>query len=168
MGAYCGVVGVWVVGFEIARLNQELGMPETWVINSKESCDRLCAHLPKRFERNKYIRVEIFDTARSLDQNRMFHELYERIGKAIYGGDGDLVRRECKLNIGAKIMRRDDSEYAALYDLVIRPLPHETKLKAMDLWPVTRDFDTIQASEYIDRIVKTYSDQVDFGWMDKK
>lgn len=155
------------MSFEIIALNRDLGMPETWVVNSKESCDRLVAHLPKRFERNKYIRVEIFDTARSLPQNRMFHELYERIGKQIYSGDSDLVRRECKLMIGAKIMRRDDTEYAAAYDAVIRPLPHETKLLAMDYWPVTRDFDVEQGTEYIDRIVKQYADQVDFSWLDQ-
>lgn len=142
-------------------------MAETWVVNSKESLARVLAHLPWRFERKKYIRIEMYDNARSLPQNKMFFELYERIGKDIYGGDSVLVRRECKLLIGAKIMRRDDEDYAKAYDAVIKPLPHGVKLLAMDYWPVTREFDSTQGTEYIDRIVKRYAGQVDFSWMDK-
>ena len=96
---------------------------------------------------------------RSLAQNRLIYKIYQRIGRAIYGGDELLARRECKLKCGCKILYRDRQEFAETFDLVIRPLPQETRLKAMDLIEVSSIMKVKQSTEYIKLMMQVYTEQ---------
>ena len=98
----------------------------------------------------------------SADQRKMTFELYSRIGQQLYGGDTSLARAECKLTIGVPIMRRDDVDYCAKYDKVIRPLDYDTKLSLMlpSLeFPVTSLMKIKQCREYIDQIINIYTNK---------
>lgn len=96
---------------------------------------------------------------RSLAQNRLIYKIYQRIGRALYGGDELLARRECKLKCGCKILYRDRQEFAETFDLVIRPLPQETRLKAMDLIEVSSIMKVKQSTEYIKLMMQVYTEQ---------
>jgi hypothetical protein len=96
---------------------------------------------------------------RSLAQNRLIYKIYQRIGRALYGGDELHARRECKLKCGCKILYRDRQEFAETFDLVIRPLPQETRLKAMDLIEVSSIMKVKQSTEYIKLMMQVYTEQ---------
>ena len=143
-------------------------MSEGWTINSDDAYRNCVQHLWERYQKKKFVRIEIFDAARTIPQNSTFYKLYDTIGRKLYGGDIEQARCECKLYIGAKILRRDDPSYAAVYDLAVKPHSDENKLKIMVFFPVTRDFSIDQGKEYIDRIINTYSQRnVDFSYLDK-
>lgn len=143
-------------------------MAEGWTLNSDQSESSFIEYIKARRQRKKFIRVEIFDSARTIPQNSTFYKLYDVIGRTLYGGDIEQARRECKLYIGAKILRRDDPAYAEVYDLSVRSHSDENKLKIMAFFPVTRNFSIDQGKEYIDRIINTYSSAgVDFSFLDK-
>lgn len=132
-------------------------MSEGWTINSLQSKEAFKAHIDWRFEQKKFIRIEMFDTARTLDQNAMTFELYTTIGKQIYGNDTVTARRECKLYHGVPIMRRDSDHFRKQYDLVIKPHSLQVKLELMDWLPVTSLMDRAQCSEYVETVMNTYA-----------
>lgn len=90
--------------------------------------------------------------------NRLFFFIYQRIAKTLHGGDERHSRRECKLLIGCRILRRDSAEFADIYDIVIRGLEYDKKLKAMDLISVSSIMSDKQGTEYIKKIIEKYSD----------
>lgn len=99
------------------------------------------------------------DKRRSTQQNRLIYKLYQRIGKTLYGGDELHARRECKLKIGCGILYRERKDFAKTFDDVIRPLPHEIRLKAMDLMEVSSIMTVKMGTEYIKSIMQQYSDK---------
>lgn len=102
---------------------------------------------------------KVAEKRRNNAQNRLVYAIYQRIAKTLHGNDETHTRRECKLKIGCRILRRDNDEFASTYDRVIRPLDYETKLKAMDLVSVSSIMSIKQAREYITRIIDTYSQE---------
>lgn len=90
--------------------------------------------------------------------NRLFFYIYQRIAKTLHGGDERHTRRECKLLIGCRILRRDSQDFANIYDVVIRGLDYDRKLKAMDLISVSSIMSTKQGVEYIKKIIEKYSE----------
>lgn len=104
-----------------------------------------------------------YDKARSLDQNSIIHALYSDIAKQREGEGVIDVRRRCKLHFGVVILRAHDEEFRGIYDKIIRPHEYEDKLKIMDFLPVTSRMKKPQASEYIDTVIREYSELgVDF------
>jgi len=90
--------------------------------------------------------------------NRLYFYIYQRIAKTLHGGDERHSRRECKLLIGCRILRRDSAEFANVYDIVIRGLEYEKKLKAMDLISVSSIMSVKQGTEYIKKIIEKYNE----------
>lgn len=95
---------------------------------------------------------------RSNAMNKLFFYIYQRISKTLHGGDDRHSRRECKLLIGCRILRRDSAEFANVYDIVIRGLEYEKKLKAMDLISVSSIMSVKQGVEYIKKIIEKYNE----------
>lgn len=95
---------------------------------------------------------------RSNAQNKLYFLLYQRIAKTLFGGDEKHARRECKLLIGCRILRRDNQEFSSTYDSVIRVLSYDLKLKAMDLISVSSIMGVKQGTEYIKKIIEKYSE----------
>jgi thiamine kinase-like enzyme len=65
-------------------------------------------------------------------------------------------RRYCKLHHGVPILRAEDADFREAYDAVIKPLDYETKLKAMDHWPVTSLMNKAQMSKFLEDIREDY------------
>lgn len=62
------------------------------------------------------------------------------------------AHREAKLRCGVPILRRDSEPFRDVYDRLIKPLPIEEKVQAMDLINVTSIMSKDQASEYMDAV----------------
>lgn len=131
-------------------------------VNSFKSFCSLISTLWALFCEHKYLRVSWSTKKdRTLDQNALWAAMYKRISdtcgdSTAYGAQE--VKRYLKLRIGVPILRRDDEEFKALYDRVIRPHDYETKLKVIELVRITSEFNTKQGAEYTDSIVRHYHD----------
>ena len=95
---------------------------------------------------------------RSNAQNKLVYAIYQRIAKTLHGGDESHTRRECKLLIGCRILRRDSDKFAAVYDEIIRPLAYESKIKAMELVSVSSIMSVKQGTEFIKKIIEKYTE----------
>lgn len=137
-------------------------MSETWKVTDLRSLTGFIAKATKVAEENEEVTFS-WRVGRNMsdDQRKMTFELYTRIGKALYGGDTHHARAECKLTLGVFIMRRDNVEYREKYDKVIMPLDYDTKLSLMIEpleFPVTSCMGIKQCREYIDQVIKKYTE----------
>ena len=131
---------------------------EFWVINSEAKLSSLITHIEKEWQERKWLKIQIQNaTHRSLDQNDLSFELYNRIGQAMYGGDSDLARRECKLRHGVPLLRENDPQFKQIYDSVIKGQDYETKLKIMAYLPVTSRMSKKVFTQYANRVIDAYS-----------
>jgi hypothetical protein len=100
------------------------------------------------------------EESRRDQQNRFAFEAYAQIAAILGDRTPNDVRAETKLHCGIAIMRQDD-DFRAKYDAMIRPLPYETKL-AMMIEPfdfaVTRLMTVRQMTAYISQML-TYWDE---------
>ncbi len=62
------------------------------------------------------------------------------------------VQADWKLRHGVPILREDSAEFRELYDTMIRPLPFEMKVKAMDMIEVTSRMKVRQMVRYLDAV----------------
>lgn len=108
------------------------------------------------YRKHKRVKVKIVAGLRSLSQNDISHAWYEQMALEDRQYDKQGHRRYCKLHHGVPILRDADEDYRQAYDTVIRPLPYETKLLAMDHWPVTSVMTKAQLSKYLDSIQADY------------
>lgn len=103
--------------------------------------------------------VELVPESRSLDQNDMFYALYTQIAGQKQDESVEEIRCHCKLHFGVPILRRDDPQFREWYNQIILHSDYEIKKKSMRYVPVTSDFSKKQGSEYIDEIIREYSQQ---------
>jgi len=90
---------------------------------------------------------------RSVEQNRLQRLWLNEAAEQLEEYTAEEYRGYCKLIFGVPILRADDEEFCRVYDLVIRPLPYEKKLLAMQVpldLPVTSMMTTKQKTTYLD------------------
>ena len=130
-------------------------------INSEESLQRAIGELRELFREHHFLRVSVkTGKARSLNQNAIAHAWYEQIARELREDTPLGIKNFCKLTIGVPIMRAEDEEFRELYDLVIRPLPYERKIAAMNAWPVTSLMTKPQLSQYLETMQEAYRGKV--------
>ena len=124
-------------------------------INSLKSLYAAVDEIAEMWLEFKYITLTVTDK-RSLDKNALMNVWYSDISK--YRGDVSVqqVTRECKLNIGTKILRRDNEMNEWLYSKSLDLLDYQRQLKLMDTMAVTREMSNCQMSEYLDEMQKQY------------
>lgn len=106
----------------------------------------------------KALCVEFIEPGRSLDQNSLIQAVYRQIASQTDDQSVNDITRECKLRWGVGILKHQSDKFAAMYDKTIKPhLTYEEKLEAMDFLPVTRLFDKQHATDYIDTLIRVYS-----------
>ena len=134
-------------------------MSEKYTANSEQTFADLLDRITELWHEYHYLRVSIVPGAdRSIPQNDMFFELYTHIADWFYGGDVELARAECKLDIGLDILRRDDPTLNEVCAESIDRLPREKQLKFIKTMSVTSEMSMGQARECITRIMDTYSE----------
>ncbi len=107
---------------------------------------RLCNKIPE-------ITIEEYDPARSLDQNDLIYALYADIAKQKSDETTLDVKRRLKLHHGVPILRAEDKEFRHFYNQTVLNLDYESKLRSMDILPVTSRMKKKQSSQYIDTIL---------------
>lgn len=100
-----------------------------------------------------------YEDPRSLPQNALINAMYGEIADQRDGEGVVDIRRRCKLHYGVPILRAHDEEFRSVYDKVVKPHDYETKLEIMDFLPVTSRMKKPQATEYIDTVMREYSQQ---------
>lgn len=137
-------------------------MSETWKVTDARTLTGFIARATKVAEENEEVTFS-WRVGRNMseDQRKMTFELYSRIGHQLYGGDIDQARAECKLHHGVPIMRRDNVDYNHKYMQVIIGLDYDIKLSLMLPpleFPVTSCMGIRQCREYIDLVIKKYTE----------
>lgn len=135
------------------------------LINSTESLAQGIGRLQQVFAEKRYVVVTLkTGRDRTLDQNRLWFGMYQRIAQVLDWHVED-ARRYCKLHIGVPIMRAANDEFRQQYDGLIRPMEYERKLELMgsnsllgpEGFPVTRLFDRAQGVEYTEAIAAEFA-----------
>jgi hypothetical protein len=129
------------------------------VINSAESLQRFIGDIRQRWNEHKFLRVNVkTGKDRSLDQNAISHCWYEQVSRELREDTTLGVKRYCKLHFGVPILRAEDAEFRAFYDVAIKMhLTYEEKLQAMDLVPVTSRMSVKQLSQYLEVMQAHYA-----------
>jgi hypothetical protein len=130
-------------------------------INSETSLQQAIGDMRELYRQHKFVRVKLTTgKARSLDQNAIAHVFYEQVARELREDTALQVKNFCKLHYGVPILRAEDEEFRALYDLVIKPLSYERKLAAMSAWPVTSLMSKDQLSQYLTAMQEGYAGRV--------
>lgn len=99
---------------------------------------------------------------RTTEQNRLQRLWIKEIAEQFGDRSPEDVRGYCKLHIGIPILRNENEAFKAEYDLIIKPLPYEFKLRMMKVpldWPVTSLMTTKQLTAYLEEVHREFSEQ---------
>lgn len=117
----------------------------------------VCARIHRAFAKHGRVSVTVRAGKRSLNQNAVQHVWYAQVA-LITGEHPEEVRHYCKLHFGVPILRAEDEEFRAFYDLAIRAhLTYPEKLKAMDFVPVTSRMTPPQMTWYLNTMREHYA-----------
>lgn len=139
---------------------------EKVAVNGAARLSEAITKITAMYKEHKYVAVSMRPGKdRTVDQNALWHALYQRIAEMTQVGDFDDARRYCKLHLGVPIMRRDDVDFFNGWNRSFLSLTYEEKLALMgpcaifgpDGFPVTRLFNRQQGIEYTNRIVDEFS-----------
>lgn len=130
-----------------------------WHFTNTDALARFFWHVSGLLLTGEKPAVEFISEKRSLDQNAMVWALYKQIADQLDDQNTLDVTRHCKLHYGVPILRAGSLIFRDLYDRVVKPHDHETKLAIMDWLPVSSKMDKSQCTEYIDTIIREYSKQ---------
>lgn len=104
--------------------------------------------------------IVIKEQDRSGQQNKLSHAWYKEVASQLEGYTQEQVRAMSKLHCGVPIRRRDDDDWRAAYDDVIKPLSYERKLNFIEKadYEVTRNFGVRQMTEYLEAMQQFWAD----------
>lgn len=102
---------------------------------------------------------ELVPEKRSLDQNAMSFALYKQIAEQSQDQSIVDIRRQCKLNYGIPILSANDPQFAETWGLIAQTLTYEQQLALMDKIAVTRLMKKPEFSEFLDTVIREYSNQ---------
>lgn len=119
------------------------------IVNSDESLQRFFGSARELYQKHRFLRISIkTGKARSLPQNAITHVFYEQIARELKEDDALGWKCYCKLHHGVPILRAEDGEFREVYDLAIKDMTYEKKLKVMRYFPVTSLMSKDQLSRY--------------------
>ena len=99
---------------------------------------------------------------RTLRQNALNRKWIGEIAGQLGDQTAEEVRGYCKLTLGVPILRAENEEFREAYDVTVRPLPYELKLKLMMEpfdFAVTRKMNTKQFTSYLDGVHRHFSER---------
>lgn len=129
-----------------------------WIANSEESLSRMVGDLKELWRQHKFLRVKATSgKARSIPQNAIQHVWYTQMAMEDRQEDMRGHIRYCKYTHGLPILCADDPDYRAMCGRLLKPLPHEYRLEAMDHFPVTRLMTKEQESKYLEAVQTDYA-----------
>ena len=129
-----------------------------WIANSEPALHKAIGDLRELWRTNKYLVIKCrIGKTRSIPQNAIQHAWYTQM--AMEDRQEDLVGhvRYCKLTHGVPILCAADEEYRSKCTRLLRPLTYESRLEAMDHFPVTRLMTKAQESRYLEAVQADYA-----------
>lgn len=132
----------------------------TRIINTEHDRTMLIRFLENR---KPPFTVTIADGKHRTDNQNHLQRLWCReIAEQLGDRTPEEVRGYCKLTIGVPILRMENEAFREKYDAIVRPLAYPQKLAIMmeplDL-PVTRIMTTKQKTDYLDGVLRHFSEQ---------
>ena len=94
---------------------------------------------------------------RSIDANATIRLCYKQIQQMSEGMTAKDVERQCKLNYGVPILRRDCEIQDYVFGDLERRYGYERMLKIMDMFAVTSTMNTKQCGEMIEQMLLDHS-----------
>ena len=135
-------------------------MGQRWSLSNETMRANFDSYVTQMILAGKKPVVEFISEKRSVPQNSMFQALYRQVATQKGDESVDEIRSYCRYTFGLTILCGDDPEYAALLKASIRSdITYEMKLAITDQLDVTSAMSTKQGTEYIDRIIRHYSQQ---------
>lgn len=97
---------------------------------------------------------------RSIEQNKTAHMWYREIAEQMEDRHWREVKAYCKLHFGVPILRLRD-EFRKEYDLILKPLNYETKLRLLGPleFPITSRMKVDEMKDYMDQVVFHFEDE---------
>ena len=130
-------------------------------VNGQESLSAAIGALRETFKEKKYFLVTLHTgKSRTTSQNAISHAWYLQVAREEAEYTPEEVKCFCKLRYGLPILRGDDERVNELCASVIDPLPYESRVKAMRLFPVTSLMSTKQLGEYLEHVQSHYAGRV--------
>lgn len=128
-------------------------------INSIKSLEEWQSKEREFFDEHHYVQASMSDR-RSKDQNALIYQWYKDIANYREDVTAVHVRRECKINYGLPILKRDPQQAWLINNTLDRIADYGKKLMASDLFQVTSIMSTSQLMEYL----KCMED--DYPWLE--
>ena len=136
-------------------------------VNSTTSLSEAIGVLRQTFKDRKFFQVTInTGKARSISQNSILHSWFTQVAveERMHSDMG--VKCLCKLHIFLPILRGEDEEFNSVCEKVIDPLPYESKIKAMEILPVTSLMKTKQLARGLEAMQVHYAGRVELLFPD--
>lgn len=121
--------------------------------------ENLKADAAKRLAQNKSAVYQRLSDSRTVSQNRLSFELYTLISRQVEDQSIEDVRYECKLNFGVPLMCAANVDFANDWFDGPGEQSYEKQLRAMRRWDVTSEMNKETFSQYVDDILRFYSQQ---------
>ncbi len=121
-----------------------------WTINSDAALQKFLGDVRELYFTHRYMVINAkVGGDRSQDQNSISHCWYEQAGRELREYTALGHKSYCKLHHGVPILRAEDESFRAFYDVAIKRLTYEEKIKAMEYVPVTSIMTFPQFQQYL-------------------
>lgn len=132
---------------------------QSWDITTDERFQFFSQDRVMRILAGKKVVVQFVDEDRTLDQNALSFALYKQIASQINDQSVNEVRAECKLTVGVRLLMAADEGFADFCNAALKKLNYEQRLASMEYVPVTSLMGKKVFSEYLDEVIRKYSQQ---------
>ena len=136
-------------------------MPTIYAKTHKEKSD--IAETIMNFRGGVTVTIEKGRTKyKSHKQDKMENKWHVEAFEQLKDNEPEYKRGEAKLLLGVPILRNENEAFKKDYDLMIKPLPYEWKIKMMMEpidFPVTRRMTMKQKARYLDAVKTRYEEQ---------
>lgn len=131
-----------------------------WIANSESALHKMIGDLRELWAQHKFLTVKAkAGKSRSLPQNAIQHAWYTQMAMEDRSEDQRGHMRFCKYTFGIPILCADDPDYREQCRRLLGPLPYESRIEAMDFFPVTRLFTKAQESTYLTNVREHYRER---------
>ena len=102
---------------------------------------------------------ELVPEKRSLSQNALSFALYQQVANQCEDMSIMDIRCRCKLDMGIPLLCRDDATFADVWHDIEAATTYEQRLYLMRDYPVTSKMGKRLFSEFLDEVIRDYSQQ---------
>ena len=128
------------------------------IVNSKQSAKDAACEIIDMQVTHKYLQVSIKKATRTNLQNAWIYKAYSMLEK-----QGDMTAAEyrnyCKYTFGLPILFASDNDTSTAWRIMLKSIPYEGRLLAMEQMQVTSLFSADEMGRYIDAICKAFNDK---------